>query len=91
MPQLQIEIDRARAARYGLNVADVEDVIETELGGKTATELWEGERQFGVVVRLGEEERRDPSGDPERPRRHAERPAGAAVGGRQRRRSAAAA
>ena len=46
VPQLQIEIDRARAARYGLNVADVEDVIETALGGKTATELWEGERKF---------------------------------------------
>jgi cobalt-zinc-cadmium resistance protein CzcA len=60
VPQLQIEIDRARAARYGLNVADVEDVIETALGGRTATELWEGERRFGVVVRLGEEERRNP-------------------------------
>jgi heavy metal efflux system protein len=60
VPQLQIAVDRARAARYGLNVADVEDVIETALGGKTATELWEGERRFGVVVRLGEEERRNP-------------------------------
>jgi len=60
VPQLQIEIDRARAARYGLNVSDVEDVIETALGGKTATELWEGERRFTVVVRLSEEERRDP-------------------------------
>ena len=59
VPQLQIEIDRARAARYGLNVADVEDVIETALGGKTATELWEGERRFNVVVRLSEEERQD--------------------------------
>ena len=37
VPQLQIEIDRARAARYGLNVADVEDVIETALGGRPAT------------------------------------------------------
>ena len=61
VPQLQIEIDRARAARYGLNVADVEDVIETALGGKTATELWEGERRFSVAVRLAEEERRDPA------------------------------
>ena len=60
VPQLQIEIDRARAARYGLNVADVEDVIETALGGRTATGIWEGERRFGVVVRLSEEERRDP-------------------------------
>jgi len=60
VPQLQIEIDRPRSARYGLNVADVEDVIETALGGKTATEMWEGERRFGVVVRLSEEERRNP-------------------------------
>ena len=60
VPQLQVEIDRARAARYGLNVADVEDVIETALGGKTATALWEGERRFTVVVRLAEEERHDP-------------------------------
>ena len=60
VPQLRIDIDRARAARYGLNVADVEDVIETALGGRTATELWEGERRFGVVVRLADEQRRDP-------------------------------
>jgi cobalt-zinc-cadmium resistance protein CzcA len=59
IPQLQIEIDREKAARYGLNAADVEDVIETALGGKAATEIWEGERKFGVVVRLGEDERRD--------------------------------
>jgi cobalt-zinc-cadmium resistance protein CzcA len=59
VPQLRVEIDRARAARYGLNVADVEDVIETALGGKTATELWEGERRFTVVVRLADEERRN--------------------------------
>src|SRR5437762_13917132 len=59
VPQLQIEIDRQRAARYGLNVSDVEDVIETALGGKLATEIWEGEKRFGVVVRLREEARRD--------------------------------
>ena len=37
LPQTLIEIDRAQAARYGLNVADIEDVIETVLGGKAAT------------------------------------------------------
>ena len=37
LPQMQIEIDRAHAARYGLNVADIQDVIETALGGKEAT------------------------------------------------------
>ena len=59
IPQLQVEVDRERAARYGLNVGDVEDVIETALGGRPATQIWEGERRFGVVVRLREEERSD--------------------------------
>ncbi len=59
VPQLQIEIDRQRAARYGLNVSDIQDVIETALAGKAATEIWEGQKRFGVVVRLREEERRD--------------------------------
>lgn len=57
LPQYRLEIDRAAAARYGLNVGDVQDVIETVLAGKAATELWEGERHFSVVVRLREEER----------------------------------
>lgn len=57
VPQLQIEIDRAKCARYGLNVADVQDVIETALGGKQATEVWEGEKKFTVAVRLKEEQR----------------------------------
>ncbi|MBI4909051.1 MAG: efflux RND transporter permease subunit [Acidobacteria bacterium] len=59
VPQLQISVDRERAARYGLNVADIEDVMETALGGKPATQLWEGERRFEVVVRLREDERRN--------------------------------
>ena len=57
VPQLEISIDRARASRYGLNVADVEDVIESTLAGKIASEIWEGERRFDVVVRLPESER----------------------------------
>lgn len=55
LPQYLLEIDRAAAARYGLNVADIQDVIETVLAGKVATQLWEGERHFGVAVRLPEE------------------------------------
>ena len=58
-PQLEIAIDRARASRYGLNVADVEDVIEATLGGKVCSELWEGDRRFDVAVRLPERERND--------------------------------
>lgn len=59
VPQLQIEIDRQKAARYGLNVADVQSVIETALGGRQATEIWEGERKYPVVVRLREDQRAD--------------------------------
>jgi cobalt-zinc-cadmium resistance protein CzcA len=57
LPQYRIEIDRARAARYGLNVGDVEDVIETALAGKETTSIWEEERRVSVVVRLGDGER----------------------------------
>lgn len=57
LPQFRLEVDRTAAARYGLNAADIEDVIETALAGKAATELWEGERHFSVVVRLKEEAR----------------------------------
>ncbi|HTI70209.1 MAG TPA: CusA/CzcA family heavy metal efflux RND transporter, partial [Candidatus Limnocylindria bacterium] len=54
VPQCLIQLDRARAARYGLNIQDVQDVVETALGGKAATEIWEGEKHFAVVVRLPE-------------------------------------
>jgi cobalt-zinc-cadmium resistance protein CzcA len=57
LPQLVIDIDRERASRYGLNVSDVQDVIESALAGRAATYLWEGERKFGVAVRLPEDER----------------------------------
>lgn len=57
LPQLLIRIDREAAARYGLNVADIQDVIEMVLGGKVATQLWEGERHFGVAVRLKDSQR----------------------------------
>jgi cobalt-zinc-cadmium resistance protein CzcA len=57
VPQAQLVIDRERAGRHGLNVADVEDQIEIGLGGKPATELWEGERHFSVVARLASSDR----------------------------------
>ncbi|NTV11392.1 MAG: efflux RND transporter permease subunit, partial [Zoogloea sp.] len=56
---LSIEIDRPAIARHGLNVADVHDVIETAIGGKVATEVFEGERRFAAVVRLPEGFRND--------------------------------
>ncbi|MEA3246185.1 MAG: CusA/CzcA family heavy metal efflux RND transporter, partial [Gemmatimonadota bacterium] len=57
VPQARLTVDRARAARYGLNVSDIEDQIEIALGGKPATELWEGEKHFSVVERLAPEDR----------------------------------
>jgi len=51
---LTVEIDRQVIARLGLNVADVNDVLETAIGGKEATEIFEGERRFPGVVRLPE-------------------------------------
>src|SRR3989475_13123269 len=54
LPQVHIVVDRQAIARYGLNVADVQEVVETAIGGATATSLWEGERHFDVVVRLAE-------------------------------------
>ena len=49
---LAIDIDRRAIARYGLNAADVNDVVETAIAGKAATEIYEGERRFSAVVRL---------------------------------------
>ncbi len=57
LPQLLINIQREQAARYGLNVGDVQDVIEAALAGKAATTLWDGERRFDVAVRLPQERR----------------------------------
>jgi heavy metal efflux system protein len=51
---LTIAIDRAAIARVGLNASDVHDAIETAIGGKRATEIYEGERRFAAVVRLPE-------------------------------------
>ncbi|MDX2107018.1 MAG: CusA/CzcA family heavy metal efflux RND transporter [Candidatus Melainabacteria bacterium] len=53
-PQLKIEIDRVAAARYGLTVDDLKDLVEIELGGKTATVAIEEERRYNVIVRLAE-------------------------------------
>jgi cobalt-zinc-cadmium resistance protein CzcA len=46
------DVDREAISRYGLQVRDVEDVVESGFGGKIATDMWEGERKVGVRVRL---------------------------------------
>jgi len=56
-PNLNIKVDRAKAARYGLNAGDVNAVIQAAMGGAVATEVLEGERQFDLVVRYTPEYR----------------------------------
>jgi heavy metal efflux system protein len=59
LPQLQIKPDRAAIARYGLNVEDVNDLIESVVAGREAGQVFEGERRFDLVVRLNETSGRD--------------------------------
>ncbi|HEX5009351.1 MAG TPA: CusA/CzcA family heavy metal efflux RND transporter [Planctomycetota bacterium] len=54
---LQIRIRRDQIARYGINVADVQDVIETAIGGKSAGEVFEGQKRFDIQVRFAEKSR----------------------------------
>jgi heavy metal efflux system protein len=59
--QLQIRIDRRAVARYGINVGDVQDVIDLALGGAPITAVFEGDRRFDVVARFVPEARADPA------------------------------
>ncbi|MDR3386055.1 MAG: CusA/CzcA family heavy metal efflux RND transporter [Rudaea sp.] len=59
-PSLAIDIDRARIARYGLNVADINALIQTAIGGDVATQVVQGEKQFDLIVRLDRPYRDNP-------------------------------
>ena len=50
-PNVNIKINRDQISRYGLNISDVQDVIETAVGGKTASQIYDGEKHFDLVVR----------------------------------------
>ena len=52
LPMLTVNIDRAKAARYGLNMADVQSTVATAVGGKEAGTFFQGDRRFEVLVRL---------------------------------------
>ncbi|RON38492.1 CusA/CzcA family heavy metal efflux RND transporter [Pseudomonas brassicacearum] len=62
LPVLTINIDRDKAARYGLNVGDVQDTIAVAVGGRQAGTLYEGDRRFDMVVRLPDAMRKDIEG-----------------------------
>lgn len=55
--QLRIQVDRREAARYGINVGDVQEVIELAIGGRPVAPMYEGERVFDIVVRYTPEAR----------------------------------
>jgi heavy metal efflux system protein len=59
-PNLSIDINRARIARYGLNVDDINNLIDAAIGGDVATQVVQGEKQFDLVVRLQPGFRSDP-------------------------------
>ena len=59
-PSLVIKIDRTRIARYGLNVADINGLVQTAIGGDVATQVVQAEKQFDLVVRLEHQYRDNP-------------------------------
>ena len=50
-PNLNLSVDRQKAARYGINVLDVQDAVETAIGGKAVTQVLQGEQRYDLVVR----------------------------------------
>lgn len=62
LPVLTINIDRDKAARFGLNVGDVQDTLAVAVGGRQAGTLYEGDRRFDMVVRLSDALRTDIDG-----------------------------
>ena len=59
LPQIQIEFNRDEIAKYGLNIQDVNTIIETAFAGKSAGVVYEGERKFDMVVRFNKQFRED--------------------------------
>jgi heavy metal efflux system protein len=59
-PSLLIDVDRDKIARYGINVADVEAVVEAAVGGQAATQVIQGEKLFDLVVRMQPQFRESP-------------------------------
>ncbi|MCE1199487.1 MAG: CusA/CzcA family heavy metal efflux RND transporter [Marinilabiliales bacterium] len=58
--QLDVAVDRNRAARYGVNVADVNAILEMAVGGLPVSTLWEDEKRFDIILRFSKESRKTP-------------------------------
>ncbi|MFX6555788.1 efflux RND transporter permease subunit, partial [Acinetobacter baumannii] len=52
LPVLTVRIDSARAARYGVNIGDIQDAVAIAMGGRGAGTVFEGDRRFDIVVRF---------------------------------------
>ena len=61
LPFLNVDIDRDKAARYGLSIGAIQDTVSAAIGGKDAGTVFQGDRRFGIVVRLPETLRSDPT------------------------------
>ena len=61
LPVLTVEPRRAVLARYGLDVADVQDIVQAAIGGRTVGRVFDGDRRFDLVIRLPESIRNDPA------------------------------
>jgi cobalt-zinc-cadmium resistance protein CzcA len=59
LPMLSVDIDRAKAARYGLNMTDVQETVSTAVGGRHAGTFFQGDRRFAILVRLPDAVRED--------------------------------
>lgn len=60
IPQLQVRIDRQAAARYGISVGRLSEVIRLAVGGEELTQVWKSQRSYGVFVRFADDVRGDP-------------------------------
>lgn len=59
LPQMQVKLDRAKIARYGLNISEVNNIISMGFAGKVAGSVFEGEKRFDLVVRFDQDHRKD--------------------------------
>jgi cobalt-zinc-cadmium resistance protein CzcA len=59
LPMLSVNIDRAKATRYGLNMSEIQDVVSTAIGGREAGTFFQGDRRFDILVRLPDAVRED--------------------------------
>lgn len=60
LPQLQVRVDRDAVARYGLNVADISELIEVAIGGKAISQVFVNDKVYDVICRFNEESRDTP-------------------------------